>query len=83
MNKRAVLLPIIIIDIIFIFIIQKYFFPHSYINFKDWDKVDNLMIVAHPDDETLWGSSYLIKDKYLVVCITCGNKRVRVNIDSV
>lgn len=77
MNKRIVLLPIIIIDIIFIFIIQKYFFPHSYINFKDWDKVDNLMIVAHPDDETLWGSSYLIKDKYLVVCITCGNKRVR------
>ena len=64
MNKRAVLLPIIITDIIFIFIIQKYFFPHSYINFKDWDKVDNLMIVAHPDDETLWGSSYLIKDKY-------------------
>lgn len=77
MNKRIVLLPIIIIDVIFIFIIQKYFFPHSYIKFKDWDKVDNLMIVAHPDDETLWGSSYLIKDKYLVVCITCGNKRVR------
>ena len=31
-----------------------------------------LMIVAHPDDETLWGGANLIKDKYFVVCITNG-----------
>jgi LmbE family N-acetylglucosaminyl deacetylase len=32
----------------------------------------NLMIVAHPDDETLWGGANLYKDKYFVVCITNG-----------
>ena len=44
----------------------------------DLSKIDNLMIVAHPDDEMLWGGAHLIKDNYLVVCITCGtnNKRV-------
>ncbi len=77
MSRRYILMLIIVIDLIFVFIVNKYFFPHSLNNFNGWDKVDNLMIVAHPDDETLWGSSYLIKDKYLVVCVTCGNKRIR------
>ncbi len=45
----------------------------------DLDKVDNLMIVAHPDDELLWGGAHLIKDDYLVVCVTCGANLVRVN----
>ena len=40
--------------------------------------VNKLMIVAHPDDETIWGGANLIKDNYLVVCITCGTNRVRV-----
>ena len=29
----------------------------------------NLMIVAHPDDETLWGGAHLIEDNYYVVCV--------------
>lgn len=37
-----------------------------------------VMIVAHPDDETLWGSSALYNEKYLVVCITCGGRKDRV-----
>ena len=37
----------------------------------------NLMIVAHPDDEILWGSKELIEKKYLVVCITCGKDKTR------
>ena len=37
----------------------------------------NLMIVAHPDDETLWGGAHLIEDVYYVVCVTCGNSDVR------
>ncbi len=41
------------------------------------DKVNNLMIVAHPDDETIWGGARLLQDDYLVVCITCGNKKRR------
>lgn len=32
--------------------------------------VNNLMIVAHPDDETLFGGAHLISDRYLVVCLT-------------
>lgn len=45
----------------------------------DLSDVDNLMIVAHPDDELLWGGLHLIEDDYLVVCITCGPNKVRVN----
>jgi len=34
--------------------------------------VKRLMIVAHPDDETIFGGGHLLKDKYTVVCVTCG-----------
>lgn len=37
----------------------------------------NLMIVAHPDDETLWGGAHLLEEDYHVVCVTCGNVKVR------
>lgn len=43
------------------------------------DNIDNLMIVAHPDDEMIWGGAELIQNNYLVVCVTCGTDRVRVN----
>ena len=36
-----------------------------------------IMIVAHPDDEMLWGGAHLISDKYLVVCVTCGDDELR------
>ena len=42
------------------------------------DEIDNLMIVAHPDDEMLWGGANLIQDRYLVVCVTCGQRYDRV-----
>lgn len=38
----------------------------------------NLMIVAHPDDESFWGSRELYNKKYLVVCITCGTDSNRI-----
>lgn len=38
----------------------------------DLSNVDNLMIVAHPDDETLWGGIELMNENYLVLCITNG-----------
>lgn len=43
------------------------------------DKVDKLMFVAHPDDDSIWGGAHLIEDgnKYLVVCITCGVRKDR------
>ena len=37
----------------------------------------NIMIVAHPDDETLWGGADLFKQKYFVVCITNGYNHAR------
>ncbi len=51
---------------------------------KDFSKINldgynKLMIVAHPDDEMLWGGSHLIEDNYLVVCVTCGGVKERVN----
>lgn len=39
--------------------------------------VNKLMIVAHPDDETLWGGGHLIDGGYLVVCITDGYNKTR------
>lgn len=38
-----------------------------------------LMIVAHPDDETLWGGANLFKDRYFVVCLTNGFNSERSN----
>lgn len=41
---------------------------------KDYD---SLMVVAHPDDETIWGGSHLENGKYVVVCITNGTNSTR------
>jgi hypothetical protein len=43
----------------------------------DYSKAKNLMIVAHPDDETIWGADHLIEEDYLVVCVTCGTNKTR------
>lgn len=37
------------------------------------------MIVAHPDDEALWGGANLFKDRYFVVCLTNGFNLKRAN----
>jgi len=44
------------------------------LNLEGYNK---LMIVAHPDDESLWGGAHLLEDNYLVVCITNGDNKVR------
>ena len=38
-----------------------------------------VMIVAHPDDETLWGGAHLFKERYFVVCLTNGYNLNRAN----
>lgn len=38
-----------------------------------------LMIIAHPDDETIWGGDHIMKEKYFIVCITNGDHQERVN----
>ena len=47
-------------------------------NFKE-KEYKNLMIVAHPDDETIFGGGHLLSDDYTVVCVTCGQIEYRVN----
>lgn len=44
------------------------------LNLEDYKKV---MVVAHPDDELLWGGKHLLEDDYLVVCLTRGYDKVR------
>src|SRR5574344_3038536 len=40
---------------------------------KEEKKIYNkLMIVAHPDDDTIFGGEHLVDDDYVVVCVTCG-----------
>lgn len=43
----------------------------------DLSDTKHLMIVAHPDDETLWGGAHLLDSGYLVVCITNGTNETR------
>ena len=43
----------------------------------DLKKYNKLMIVAHPDDELIWGGAHLLEDDYLVVCITRGYDKTR------
>ena len=37
------------------------------------EDVNNLMIIAHKEDGLIWGANNLVKDNYLVVCITCNS----------
>lgn len=39
--------------------------------------IQNVMIVAHPDDETLWAGDHIRKNKYLIICLTNGDNKTR------
>ena len=43
----------------------------------DVNNANKLMIVAHPDDEVLWGGGRLMEGGYMVVCVTNGKNEVR------
>ncbi len=77
-KKNLVLLilffAITLLSSYFIFVATNHSFSLKTI---DSVKANKLMIVAHPDDETIWGGSHLLKDNYLVVCITCGSNEIR------
>lgn len=89
MKKIKILIIIILIVILLIlvpFIIKDFKRTKVTHDFKsiNLDGYNKLMIVAHPDDEMIWGGSRLITDDYLVVCITCGSDLKRVDeIDTV
>ena len=82
-KKHKIILAILLVLILLVggFIIW-YLMPYRVNkNFKNIDLtgINKLMIVAHPDDDILWGGAHLIEDDYLVVCITCGVNKTRVN----
>ncbi len=43
----------------------------------DNKKAQKLMIVAHPDDDVIWGGGHLLDGDYFVVCITNGRNDTR------
>ena len=83
LNKYWLEIFMVITAVLAIFM-YYYDLNKPYVIDKDFSKLDlsgvnKLMVVAHPDDELLWGGLHLIDDDYLVVCITCGPNKVRVN----
>lgn len=51
----------------------------SSLNLEDIDlsEIENVMIIAHPDDETIWGGNHILNGKYLIVCMTSGDNEIR------
>lgn len=90
MKKKKIIIAVSIVLVVIAFVaggfgLNYYFKTRPVEVEKDFSKMDlngitNIMFVAHPDDDSLWGGSHLLKDgeKYLVVCITCGVDKSRV-----
>ena len=76
--KKVIIFFILTLFSFYLVLFSKiYLRKNGLFRFHDWNNVERLMIVAHPDDETLWGSEELLKNKYIVVCITCGTNKKR------
>ena len=82
MNKTIKIIILLALIIINIFLMNNYIITDSVpikrtLNKLNLKNVNNLMIVAHPDDESLWGGAHLAKSDYLVICVTCGEDEKR------
>ncbi|MBQ4030623.1 MAG: PIG-L family deacetylase [Bacilli bacterium] len=80
-NKKIIITGLIVLIILLsgcIIYMHNTYKIHPNIKKINLNGYNKLMIVAHPDDETLWGGKALIEDDYLVVCITCGKVKSRV-----
>jgi len=83
MKKKKIAISAVIILILFLIftLIYSFYIKNKYVtrDFSNLDLsgVDSIMIVAHPDDETMWGSSHLIDGNFLVVCLTAGGNEKR------
>lgn len=75
--KKIILIIIVIIGCIFFFKKENTVKNKDLINRLSLDNIDDLMIVAHPDDETIFGGQHLLKKRYLIVCLTNGDNQVR------
>ena len=77
MKKVIIFFILTLFSFLLVLFSKIYLRKNGLFRFHDWNSVESLMIVAHPDDETLWGSEELLKNKYLVICITCGTNKKR------
>lgn len=85
-KKKHLIINISILSIILVLLLLLFNFlyndnspidkDYSKLNLNNYNK---LMIISHPGDELLWGSSNLIDDNYLIVCITCGSETIKTN----
>ncbi len=57
--------------------LNKGFITDEMLKKANANKYENLMIVAHPDDETLWGGAHLKDSNYFVICLTNGYNKTR------
>lgn len=84
-QHKALFLIILIFSLSLVLFFAFYHYRYNCQNkvLKNLSNIDlngyhKLMIVAHPDDEMLFGGAALIQDDYLVVCVTCGSDEERV-----
>ena len=82
LKKVSISIVVAIMVLIASYFIYEVLTSHEYVDNNMLDSlelsnVNKVMIVAHPDDETIWGGAHLLKDDYLVICITNGNNDVR------
>lgn len=56
---------------------EQGFLTSKLLNSAGTYKATKLMIVAHPDDETLWGGAHLSDGGYFVLCLTHGKDTKR------
>lgn len=77
--KKIIILVIILLESMFLIVkaSPSHLEVKNELNRINLKNFNNLMIVAHPDDEMLWGGSKLLSDNYLVVCITCSTNHKR------
>lgn len=82
-KRILTILIALVILLIMIFIgywinrVCKSYYDESMLKNLDVSGVNKLMVVAHPDDETLWGGAHLSEGGYLVLCITDGYNKTR------
>lgn len=87
--KKCIFLSITIITIFILYLIiyrivfyKEVNIPNIYEpvieeNIVNTIEYNKLMIVAHPDDDIIFGGEHLINDNYMVVCVTCGTNKTR------
>ena len=82
MKKKILIFTlIIIIFIIFVYLYIPTYTKYKIIYNKSLYKKNKLMIIAHPDDELLWGYRYIYNcpNEWKIICLTNAKNIKRIN----